>query len=88
MPPEQVTHGATFEELGMTSLDALALIYELEEEFDISMPNEEAMGLRDVRQAIETVRRLLSPEAAESSPAPSPESSGATGAGGAGGERT
>jgi acyl carrier protein len=59
LPSERVTPGATFEELGMTSLDALALIYDLEEEFDISIPNEEAMGLRNVRQAVESVRRLL-----------------------------
>lgn len=55
---ERVTTDTTFEELGMTSLDALALIAELEEEFGVEIPNEDAMSLRDVRQAVECVRAL------------------------------
>ncbi|HEX7177700.1 MAG TPA: acyl carrier protein [Pyrinomonadaceae bacterium] len=61
-PIEQVTPETTFEELGMTSLDALALIADLEEEFRIEIPNEDALSLRDVRQAVACVRALL-PEA-------------------------
>jgi len=56
--PARVTPEATFEELGMTSLDALALILALEEEFEIAIPNEEALGLRTVGEAVESVRRL------------------------------
>jgi len=59
MSVEQVKLDTTFEEIGMTSLDALALIFDLEEEFSISIPNDEAMGLRNVKQAIESVRTLL-----------------------------
>lgn len=70
VPIERVTPDTTFEELGMTSLDALALIADLEEEFDVEIPNEEALGLRDVRQAVACVRALLpeasSPEARRS----------------------
>ncbi len=64
MPAEQVTLSTTFEELGMTSLDALALIADLEEDFNISIPNEEAIGLRSVGDAVECVRRILSGEVA------------------------
>jgi len=56
--PAWVKPEATFEELGMTSLDALALINDLEEEFGIAIPNEEAMALSTVGEAIECVRRL------------------------------
>ncbi len=59
VPVETVTRDTTFEEIGMTSLDALALIFDLEEEFNISIPNEEAMGLRTVREAVESVTKLL-----------------------------
>ncbi len=59
IPTAQLTLDTTFDELGMTSLDALGLIYELEEEFSIEIPNEEVLNLRDVRQAIESVRKLL-----------------------------
>jgi acyl carrier protein len=54
----------------MTSLDALALIADLEEEFRIEIPNEQALTLRDVRQAVACVRSLLpetsGPEAGQS----------------------
>ena len=56
---EQVKLDTTFEEIGMTSLDALALIFDLEEEFNISIPNEEAMGIRNVREAVESVTKLV-----------------------------
>lgn len=59
MPVEQIKLDTTFEEIGMTSLDALALIFDLEEEFRISIANEDAMGLRNVRQAVESVSKLV-----------------------------
>ncbi|MET0622034.1 MAG: acyl carrier protein [Pyrinomonadaceae bacterium] len=55
---ERLAPETTFEELGMTSLDALALVAELEEEFGVEVPNEDALSLRDVRQAVECVRAL------------------------------
>ena len=55
---ERLTPDTTFEELGMTSLDALALIADLEEEFGVEVPNEDALSLRNVRQAVECVRAL------------------------------
>jgi acyl carrier protein len=57
-PVEQITPDATFEELGLTSLDALAIVAELEEEFGVEIANEDAMALRNVRQAVECVRTL------------------------------
>jgi acyl carrier protein len=47
----------SFQELGMSSLDALALIFDLEEEFGVSIPNEEAMQIASVRQAVEALER-------------------------------
>jgi acyl carrier protein len=55
---ERLAPDTTFEELGMTSLDALALIADLEEEFGVEIPNEDAMSLSSVRQAVECVRAL------------------------------
>ena len=59
----RLTQDTTFEELGTSSLDALALIADLEEEFGVEIPNEKALALRDVGQAVACVRALL-PEAA------------------------
>jgi acyl carrier protein len=55
---ERLTLDTTFAELDMTSLDALALIADLEEEFGVEVPNEDALSLRNVRQAVECVRAL------------------------------
>lgn len=55
---ERLTPDTTFEELGMSSLDALALTADLEEEFGVEVPNENALSLRNVRQAVECVRAL------------------------------
>ncbi|HEY0172545.1 MAG TPA: phosphopantetheine-binding protein [Pyrinomonadaceae bacterium] len=60
---ERLTLDTTFAELDMTSLDALALIADLEEEFGVEIPNEDAMSLGDVRQAVECVRGLTAGEA-------------------------
>ncbi|HEX3556466.1 MAG TPA: phosphopantetheine-binding protein [Thermoanaerobaculia bacterium] len=56
--PGKVTPAATFEELGMNSLDAIALINDLEEEFGVAIPNDEAMGLTSVGEAVECIQRL------------------------------
>jgi len=65
-PIEQLTPDATFEELGLSSLDGLAIVANLEEEFGIEIPNEDALSLRDVRQAVECVRTLHASEAEQS----------------------
>lgn len=59
--PDRVTLESTFEELGMTSLDALALVNELEEQFNVAIPNEEAMSLSTVGEAVASIRRLVGP---------------------------
>lgn len=56
--PEDISLRTTFDELGMTSLDALELIAELEEEFKTDIPNEDAFRIRDVGEAAATMRRL------------------------------
>ncbi len=62
---ERISVDSSFDDLGMDSLGSLALVYELEEEFNISIPNEEAMMLRTVRQAIESLKKLLPENAGE-----------------------
>lgn len=58
-PREEVTPEKSFTELGLSSLDALAIVAELEEEFGVEIPNESAMSLSDVRQSVECIRTLL-----------------------------
>jgi acyl carrier protein len=49
----------TFEELGMDSLDAIELLFEIEEEFDLTVEDEAVKGKEDVGQVIEAVHEAL-----------------------------
>ena len=64
IPPEQISRETTFEELGMDSLDGINLIYELEEEFNVNIPDESALTVRSVGQLVEGFEKLLSGETA------------------------
>ena len=56
-----------FEDLKMDSLDALNMIFALEEEFDINIPNEEAAKMKSVDEAIHGVEELLKAKSSASS---------------------
>ena len=58
LPMESVTPGKSFEELGIDSMDGVNILFALESEFDISIPDEEARGIQTVGAMIEGVRRL------------------------------
>ena len=59
IPAEKISIDSSFEELGIDSLDGIELLFALESEFDINIPDEEARRIRDVRQMVEGVARLL-----------------------------
>ena len=59
VPPEEITMDTTFEELGFDSLDGLNLVFELEEEFDLTIPDDRVADMRGVRQAVEGIEALL-----------------------------
>ncbi|HLA95941.1 MAG TPA: acyl carrier protein [Pyrinomonadaceae bacterium] len=59
VPVEEIKPNTTFEELGFDSLDGLNLIFELEEEFDLVIPDDQAQSMRSVSQVVEGVESLL-----------------------------
>ena len=59
LPRESLSTESTFAELGLDSLDAINLIFEIESEFDISVPDEQAKSITSVRQLIESLQKLL-----------------------------
>ena len=59
IPEEQVTADSTFEELGIDSLDGMNILFELENDFDINVPDAQAKSLRSVREVVEGVRSLI-----------------------------
>jgi acyl carrier protein len=60
IPAESVSIDATFEELKIDSLDGLNVFFEIEEAFDLSIPDETARGMRSVRQVVEALEQQLS----------------------------
>lgn len=59
LPPETVTIDSDFEQLGIDSMDAVEILFALENEFDISIPDEEVRQVRNVRQMCDGVAKLV-----------------------------
>ena len=59
IPAEKVTIESTFADLGVDSLDSVNMLFDLESEFDISIPDEEARNIKTVREMVEGVRQLI-----------------------------
>jgi acyl carrier protein len=58
IPVEQVTETSTFEQLALDSLDAINLIFEVEGEFNISVPDDVANSIKSVPQMVAALRKL------------------------------
>src|SRR5580658_10117267 len=59
IPPETVTIDKTFEELKIDSLDGINILFALEGEFDLDIPDDAAHGIRTVREMVEGIEKLL-----------------------------
>ena len=59
LPADKVTPDATFEQLGIDSLDGINILFALENEININIPDESARLVRDVRQLAEGVQKLV-----------------------------
>ncbi|MGI8555682.1 MAG: acyl carrier protein [Pyrinomonadaceae bacterium] len=71
IPVEQIKMDTTFEELGLDSLDGLNLIFELEEEFNLVVPDEKVQSMKTVGQVVEGMEQLLADKAKSDAPAES-----------------
>ncbi len=59
IPREKITLDSSLAELGMDSLDAITMLFELENAFKISIPDEQARSIRCVRDIVEGIEKLL-----------------------------
>jgi acyl carrier protein len=59
LPAESVNLDSTFEQLKIDSLDGINIVFELEKEFDIEIPDEGVANLHSVRDTVEGVRQLI-----------------------------
>jgi acyl carrier protein len=65
IPLDTVTIDSGFEQLTIDSMDAVEILFALENEFDISIPDDEVRSVRNVRQMCEGVARLVAAKPAD-----------------------
>jgi len=59
MPEEKVTADSSFAELNIDSLDGINILFAVESEFNINIPDEAAQSIRSVRDVIDGIAKLL-----------------------------
>ena len=59
LDPGAISLDSTFEELGIDSLDGVNILFALEEEFKIDIPDSVAQNMRGVRQVVDSLTRVL-----------------------------
>ncbi len=64
IPLETVTIDSEFQQLEIDSMDAVEILFALENEFEISIPDEEVRSVRNVRQMCQGVDKLVAAKSA------------------------
>ena len=59
LEPGKVTIESSFAELGIDSLDGVNILFALEEEFKIDIPDTVAQNMKSVRQVVDSLTRVL-----------------------------
>lgn len=60
---EDISLDASLEELDISSLDAISLVFDIEDQYGVEVPNEELKKLRTVRDIVEGITQLLTARA-------------------------
>ena len=59
LPEGKVTLDSSFEELNIDSMDGVNILFALENEFDITVPDEDAKKIRSIRDIVDGVTKLV-----------------------------
>lgn len=59
VPREDIKMDTTFADLGLDSLDGLNLIFELEEEFNVMIPDDKVESMKSVSEVVDGIQWLL-----------------------------
>jgi acyl carrier protein len=59
IPADTITIDSTFEELKIDSLDGINILFAVENEFNINIPDDAAQTIKTVRQMVDGIRKLL-----------------------------
>lgn len=58
-PSTNITSTSSFEELALTSLDAVTIAYELEQELGIQIPDNQIYSIRTVQELVDDIKQLV-----------------------------
>ena len=59
IPIDSISPDSTFEQLKIDSLDGINIVFAIENEFGINIPDEGVRNMRSIRETVEGVRRLV-----------------------------
>lgn len=54
-----ISTASSLESLGISSLDAITIVYEIEEQFDVEVPNEQLESLKTVQDIVDGITNLI-----------------------------
>ena len=73
IPAEKIALETNLQEMGIDSLDVFSLLFELENAFKISIPDDDVRSIKTVSDIVEGIKKLLAaapPDASASSASP------------------
>ena len=73
MPAENITLDTNLQEMGIDSLDVFTLLFELENAFKISIPDDDVRSIRTVGDVVTGIKKIIAatpPESPVGSPTP------------------
>jgi acyl carrier protein len=73
IPADKITLDTNLQELGIDSLDVFTLLFELENAFHISIPDDDVRSIRSVSDIVAGIKKILAatpPDASLGSPTP------------------
>jgi acyl carrier protein len=70
IPLESISLDSTFEQLKIDSLDGINIVFALENEFGINIPDDGVQSMRSIGETVEGVRKLLALKTTESEDRP------------------
>lgn len=68
IPVESITLDSSFDQLNIDSLDGINIVFALENEFNVEIPDESVQTMRSVRQATEGIANLLAAKSRTAAP--------------------
>ena len=67
IPADKITLETNLQDLGIDSLDVFTLLFELENAFKISIPDDDVRSIRTVNDVVDGVKKLLAAAPPDSS---------------------